>query len=77
MQWTREINPPAAKKSRNTLSGVLKRTLGDLPLPKPKLQIGQDVKVVEWNGYFLLAYAVHSSAFGFPKLHPRSLLERR
>src|SRR5579872_6512975 len=33
--------------------------------------------VVEWNGYFLLAHAVHSSAFGFPKLHPRSLLERR
>jgi hypothetical protein len=33
--------------------------------------------VVEWNGYFLLAGAVHSSVFGFPKLHPRSLLERR
>jgi hypothetical protein len=33
--------------------------------------------VVEWNGYFLLAHAVHSSADGFPKLHPRSLLERR
>ncbi len=33
--------------------------------------------VVEWNGYLLLAGAVHSSALGFPKLHPRSLLERR
>jgi hypothetical protein len=33
--------------------------------------------VVEWNGYLLLAHAVHSSASGFPRLHPRSLLERR
>ena len=33
--------------------------------------------VVEWNGCLLLAGAVHSSAFGFRKLHPRSLLERR
>jgi len=33
--------------------------------------------VMEWNDYPLLAYAVHSSAFSFRELHPRSLLERR
>src|SRR5437660_4596745 len=32
---------------------------------------------MEWNDCPLLAHAVHSSASGFQKLHPRSLLERR
>ena len=34
-------------------------------------------RFMEWNDCPLLAHAVHSSAFGFQKLHPRSLLERR
>ena len=34
-------------------------------------------RFMEWNDCPLLAHAVHSSASGFQKLHPRSLLERR
>jgi hypothetical protein len=34
-------------------------------------------RFMEWNVCSLLAHAVHSSASGFQKLHPRSLLERR
>ena len=34
-------------------------------------------RFMEWNDCSLLVHAVHSSAFDFQKLHPRSLLERR
>ena len=45
------------------------------PVPRfnPKIRW----RFMEWNDCPLLAHAVHSSASGFQKLHPRSLLERR
>ena len=54
-------------KSRFTLSGDPMRGSPDNCLPGG----------LEWNGCLLLAHAVHSGVIGFPKLHPRSLLERR
>ena len=55
------------RKSRFTLSGDPMRGSPDNCLPGG----------LEWNGCLLLAHAVHSGVIGFPKLHPRSLLERR
>ena len=43
----------------------------------PRFNPKNQWRFMEWNDCPLLAHAVHSSASGFQKLHPRSLLERR
>ena len=74
MQWNQEINPRSTKKMFATSKWSSE---ADSLIFALALQLKLRLAVVEWNGCFLLADAVHSSAFGFPKLHPRSLLERR
>ena len=61
--------PPAASDELSILSVEIRSGLTALAEAR--------TVVVEWNGYLLLAGAVHSGALGFPRLHPRSLLERR
>ena len=67
-------NPqPLSDSLPYALSGDPVACSPSVPRFNPKIQW----RFMEWNDCPLLAHAVHSSASGFQKLHPRSLLERR
>ena len=73
-----EASPWPFEKNRRSLSGDPERAHS--PGLFPALSDSSRAPLInglEWNGCFLLAYAVHSRAPCFRKLHPRSLLERR